>query len=80
LLNHFVAAATGRQVVAGPAEATAAGNILVQAMGEGSLSSLEAVRDVVRRSFGLERVAADHHPGWDEAYRRFCGLTSPPAK
>lgn len=79
LLNHFVAAATSRPVIAGPAEATAAGNILVQATGEGSLKSLEAVRDVVRRSFGLERVAAHHHPGWDEAYRRFCDLTSQPA-
>jgi rhamnulokinase len=35
LLNQFVADATGRTVVAGPTEATAAGNILVQAMGAG---------------------------------------------
>lgn len=79
LLNHFVAAATGRQVIAGPAEATAAGNILVQAMGEGSLKSLEEAREVVRRSFGLERLAAHHDPAWDTAYRRFGELTSSPA-
>lgn len=76
LLNHLVAAATDRQVIAGPAEATAAGNILVQALGEGSLETLEAAREVVRRSFGLERVAADHNPLWDEAYCRFRELTS----
>jgi len=76
LLNHFVAAATDRQVVAGPAEATAAGNILVQALGEGGLTSLEAAREAVRRSFGLENVVAEHNPDWDDAYRRFCELTS----
>ena len=36
LLNQFVADCTGRRVVAGPSEATAIGNILVQAMGAGS--------------------------------------------
>ena len=50
VLNQFVADCTGRRVVAGPAEATAIGNILVQAMGAGELSSLEEIREVVRRS------------------------------
>jgi rhamnulokinase len=76
LLNHFVAAATNRQVVAGPSEATAAGNVLVQAMGDGALRSLEAAREVVRRSFDVEQVAAHHNPKWDEAYRRYGELTS----
>jgi rhamnulokinase len=51
LLNQLVADATGRRVVAGPAEATAIGNILVQAMGAGELEGLEEIRAVVRRSF-----------------------------
>ena len=53
LLNQMTADATGRTVIAGPVEATAAGNILVQAIGAGVLSSLEEARDVVRRSFPL---------------------------
>ncbi len=53
LLNQLVANRTGRLVVAGPAEATAAGNALTQAMGSGLINSLEEVRTIVRRSFEL---------------------------
>jgi rhamnulokinase len=58
LLNQLAADVTGRRVVAGPAEATAAGNALTQAMGAGDLSSLEEIREVVRRSFTVE----EFHP------------------
>jgi rhamnulokinase len=54
LLNRLAAAATGRTVIAGPAEATAAGNVLVQAMGGGEIAGTGAAREVVRRSFGIE--------------------------
>ena len=54
LLNQFAANYTGRRVVAGPAEATAAGNALIQAMGTGDIDSLAELRDVVKRSFQLE--------------------------
>ncbi len=54
LLNRLVASATGRTVIAGPAEATAAGNILVQAMGAGEISGPAEARAIVRRSFALE--------------------------
>jgi rhamnulokinase len=53
LLNQFTADATGKTVVAGPVEATAAGNALVQALGLGYLESLSDVRGVVRRSFEM---------------------------
>ncbi len=71
LLNQFVAAATGRTVVAGPAEATAAGNILVQAMGAGEVDGLDALRRVVRDSFYLETIEPRPDPAWDRAYERF---------
>jgi rhamnulokinase len=54
LLNQLVANVTGRRVIAGPAEATAAGNALTQALGTGYLSSLEELRAVVRNSFEVE--------------------------
>ncbi len=54
ILNQLAADYTGRRVIAGPAEATAAGNALVQAMGSGAVESLDEIRDVVRRSFELE--------------------------
>jgi rhamnulokinase len=54
LLNQLTADVTGRRVVAGPSEATAAGNALVQALGAGQLGSLEELRQVVRESFPVE--------------------------
>jgi len=50
VLNQMVSEETGRTVIAGPSEATAIGNILVQAMGAGELSGLGELREVVRRS------------------------------
>jgi rhamnulokinase len=54
LLNQLTADVTGRRVVAGPSEATAAGNALVQALGAGHLGSLQELRQVVRESFAVE--------------------------
>jgi rhamnulokinase len=71
LLNQFVADATGRTVVAGPTEATAAGNVLVQAMGAGFLKDLDEARAVVRASFPLETFTPGQRKGWDEAYERY---------
>ena len=53
LLNQLAANATGRTVIAGPAEATAAGNILVQAIGANAVSGIAEARDIVRSSFPL---------------------------
>ena len=51
LLNQFVADCTGARVIAGPSEATAIGNILVQAIGAGELARTGRLRAVVRQSF-----------------------------
>ncbi|MEM6460187.1 MAG: rhamnulokinase family protein [Planctomycetota bacterium] len=56
LLNQLAADATGKPVVVGPEEATAAGNVLVQAIGCGHLPDLTAARRVVRDSTELSRV------------------------
>ncbi len=71
LLNQFVADCTGRRVVAGPSEATAIGNILVQAMGAGELANLEEARAVVRNSFEPTTVDPHPSPGWERAYQRY---------
>ena len=54
LLNQFTADATGKQVIAGPAEATALGNIAVQMAATGAVASLEDARTVIDRSFPVE--------------------------
>ena len=50
LLNQLTANALGVPVWAGPVEATAMGNILVQAMAAGEVADLASLRQVVRNS------------------------------
>jgi rhamnulokinase len=68
LLNQFTADSTGRTVIAGPVEATAIGNILMQAIGLKHLDSLTEAREVVRSSFEPEVYEPNHNADWDEAY------------
>jgi len=74
LLNQFAANATGVPVVTGPVEATAAGNIMVQAIADGELASLEEGRELIRRSFECETFEPRDREAWDEAYGRFMKL------
>ncbi len=55
LLNQLAADITGCVVIAGPVEATAIGNVLIQAMGAGVVKDLKEAREIVGRSFGVER-------------------------
>ncbi len=70
LLNQFAADATNRVVVTGPVEATAIGNVLMQAIGLEHLGSLNDARAVVRASFDVEEYHPTHNDGWDEAYSK----------
>jgi len=70
LLCQWTADATGRRVLAGPVEATAAGNVLVQAVGAGALASREEARAVVARSFDLVEYEPHSPRAWDEAAGR----------
>jgi rhamnulokinase len=71
VLNQFAADATGRTVVAGPAEATAIGNVVIQAMGAGALSGLKEARGLIRRSYTLATVEPRPGADWDTAYETF---------
>jgi rhamnulokinase len=70
LLSQFAADATQRQVVTGPIEATATGNLLVQAIALGKIASLEDARDVVRASFEVQEFEPDPETrqAWDDAF------------
>lgn len=54
-LNELTAKACERPVFAGPTEATAIGNIAVQAIAAGELKDLQAARDCIRRSFPITK-------------------------
>lgn len=75
LLNQLTANATQVPVLAGPSEATAVGNILVQAIALGHLGSLADLRRVVRQSFPLTLCQPEDAPTWMKAYERFQKLT-----
>jgi len=76
LLNQMTADACNRPVLAGPVEATAAGNILVQAMATGDVQSLEEARAIVHASFEVKRFEPHEPKLWDKAYERYQRITS----
>jgi len=67
LLNQLTANAIGRTVLAGPVECSAIGNVLIQAIALGHVSSLEAARDIVRSSFSVERFEPSRTGDWENA-------------
>jgi rhamnulokinase len=71
LLCQFAADACSRPVLAGPVEATAIGNVLVQALGLGLLGTLADAREVVRRSFGVRTYTPVDSDVWQGPYERF---------
>jgi rhamnulokinase len=75
-LCQWTADATGRTVVAGPIEATAAGNVVVQAVATGVLADLQAARKLIRESFDLVTYHPKDTAHWDEAYQKFQKIRS----
>ncbi|MDR3246654.1 MAG: rhamnulokinase [Prevotellaceae bacterium] len=71
LLNQFIANSIGLPVVAGPSEATAIGNVMVQAKGLGIVNSLSEMRAIIGNSVSLETFYPENSAQWDEAYNRF---------
>ncbi len=71
LLNRLTADATGKEVVAGPVEATALGNIIVQAISRGKIESLEKAREIISSSFTLKYYKPENHEKWEEAGNKF---------
>ncbi len=70
-LCQAAADACGRQVVAGPVEATATGNIMMQAVASGDVSSIAQAREVIRNSFPVQQYQPQNAAAWDEAYEKF---------
>ena len=70
LLCQFTANALGKKVVTGPIEATASGNILMQAIATGQIKSLAEARKIVRNSFELKEYQPQETSRWRERYER----------
>jgi len=74
LLCQFTANATGKKVIAGPVEATAAGNVLMQAKAAGRIESLAQARKIVKNSFDLNEYNPEDSSLWQQQYNKFCAL------
>lgn len=74
LLNQYTANAIGKRVVAGPSEATAIGNVMMQAIGAGVVGSLTEARQIIRASIETEEFLPQESEAWNRAYERFHNL------
>jgi len=70
LLCQFTANALNKKVITGPIEATASGNILMQAKATGQIQSLAQAREIVRNSFDLKEYQPQDAALWDEQYKK----------
>lgn len=77
LLCQMSANATGREVLAGPVEATALGNGIMQLITLGRLESVSAARAMLAETMIHARYTPQHSADWEAAYKRFVALLSP---
>ena len=74
LLCQMAADACDRRVVAGPIEATAIGNVMMQAVANGDVASIAEAREVIRSSFAVDEYVPTTPDPWQRAYERFTKL------
>ncbi len=71
-LCELTSQSLGIPVVAGPVEATALGNIVLQLIALGEIESIEKGREIIAENERVKTFNEEHSPDWDEAYKRFC--------
>jgi rhamnulokinase len=71
LLNQMTANACGLKVVAGPEEATAVGNAMVQALGLGVIEKMAEALQMIRGAFPIREFKPEKGETWMRAYERF---------
>ncbi|MCK5821870.1 MAG: rhamnulokinase [Bacteroidales bacterium] len=76
VLCQYTANATRMEVIAGPAEGTALGNILMQARSLGIIDSLDEMRDIVASNVETQIYNPQNQKAWDTAFSRFETITS----
>ena len=73
-LCELAAQSLGIPVVAGPIEATALGNIVLQLIALGEIDSIQEGRKIIAETEKVKTFSEVHTPDWDEAYKRFCKI------
>ena len=75
LLNQFTANAIARPVISGPSEATAIGNVMIQAMAAGLVSSLKEMRSIISNSIDTMEYLPQSVVEWEMAYNKMKSIT-----
>jgi rhamnulokinase len=73
-LCQMAADACNCRVIAGPVEATAIGNLMVQVVATGEVGSIAEAREVIRNSFDVQEFLPENPAPWDDAFGRFQGV------
>jgi len=76
ILNQFTTDATGLPVIAGPDEATATGNIMVQAIALKIIKNMEETKPLIKKAFKIKEYYPSNHNLWNKAYERFKKIVS----
>lgn len=72
LLNQFTADSIGVPVYAGPSEATAIGNIMIQFKAQGIVNDIKEMRELIGKAVELVKFEPQNTSEWDKAYAEFC--------
>lgn len=75
-LNQFTSNSLGVEVLAGPQEGTALGNIMVQAKAAGEVKDLWDMRKVIANSIEMKKFTPKDKAAWDEAYKKFLDIVA----
>ena len=74
-LNQFTANSTGVEVLAGPQEGTAIGNIMIQAKACGVVENIWEMRKIIANSIQMKRFVPQDKEIWDDAFKRYLDVT-----
>lgn len=71
LLSELTSKACGRKVIAGPVEATAIGNLIIQGIALGKIKDISQGREIIRNSFEMKEYMPSDSVKWNEKYSEF---------
>lgn len=77
LLDQYIANSLDIPVLAGPQEATAAGNIMLQAKALGAVGNIKEMRAILAASVNPKTYQPQDHELWDQGYQKFLKVTKP---
>ncbi|MHA1229310.1 MAG: rhamnulokinase [Candidatus Helarchaeota archaeon] len=71
VLSQFTANVNNMCVKAGPVEATALGNLLMQAYGVGDIKSLKEIRKIIKETSEIRTYQPKDISFWEEGYKKY---------